>query len=223
MAYIAVSSGIRNGVLRLRKVSILIAVWIPLVVSAAQNPPTPSNNVDYGATRAADKDAERCASHEYIKWRRSQTIIPPDDDEIQTKLDEINKLCGSSLRHTRAAPASAAAPPVREPDASVTSSLSNTQQWLMLANFYLTAAAMLTPLWGPVVRVCLLPLFRKNARKINGVSISFYALGAAIIAECIYVAIVVKPPTGIVFVPFGLIAWVLLGMGIRKDPFFVGK
>lgn len=207
----------------MRCVGILIAITVPLVVSAAPNPPTPSNNMNYGATRAADKDAEQCALHNYIKWRRSQNVMPPDDDEIQTKMDEINKLCGSSWSHTRAEPASAAAPPIGEPDASVKSSLGTTQQWLMLANFYLIAAAMLAPLWWPIVRVCLLPLFRKTARKINGVSISFYAIGAAIIAECIYVAIVVKPPTGIVFVPFGIMAWVLLGMGIRKDPFVVGK
>src|SRR5271155_5071912 len=119
---------------------------------------------------------------------------------------------GCSERH-------AAAPlPASAGEASVTALL-----YVSVVFLYGFIAFALMPLWWPVIRLCLLPLFRRPAREVQAVAIIFYLVGAAIVAGCVYVALVIKPPTGVLFVPPIFIAWGAQLLAFFNDPFMVGK
>jgi len=91
--------------------------------------------------------------------------------------------------------------------------------------FWGFAAATLAPLWWPLIRFLVLPFFSGRARSASPGSLTWYLIGASMVAGCILLAVVTEPGSGLGFLLVVPItgAWVLLALGLFLDPLFRKK
>ena len=95
---------------------------------------------------------------------------------------------------------------------------SNVGIFAAVAAFVIIGVLAFMPAWWPVLRLLIIPIFKRDAPRVDGQCLSRYIIGAGISAITLYVGIRAAVIIGFLIPIPVVISWLMMARALERDP-----